>query len=60
MELITLVLLEMEVDSSTEDVDCVLDEITGSDERLEVALLTGPEQAEISKAKRSDKCFFIN
>ena len=59
MELITLVLLEMEVDSSKEVTDCVLDEITGSEERLEVTLLAGPEQAEISKAKRSDKCFFI-
>ena len=36
-----------------------LDETTGSEERLEVALPTGPEQAEINKANKSDKCFFI-
>lgn len=56
--LITLV-VDVDVDVSTEVVDSSLDEITGSDDKLEVTLLTGPEQAEIKKAHKSDKCFFI-
>lgn len=58
VELITLV-DDVELVSVIEVVDSSLDEITGSDETLEVALVAGPEQAEINKAKRSDKCFFI-
>ena len=58
VELITLV-DDVEVESTIEVVDSSLDETTGSEERLEVALVADPEQAEINKAKRSDKCFFI-
>ena len=58
VELITLV-DDVEVESAIEVIDSSLDEITGSEERLEVALVAVPEQAEINKAKRSDKCFFI-
>ena len=58
VELITLV-VEVDVDSTFDVVVSSLDETTGSEERLEVALPTGPEQAEINKANKSDKCFFI-
>ena len=58
VELITLV-VDVDEDSTIEVDDSVLDEIVGSEEPLEVALVAGPEQAEINKAKRSDKCFFI-
>ena len=58
IELITLV-VEVDVDSTFDVVVSSLDETTGSEERLEVALPTGPEQAEINKANKSDKCFFI-
>ena len=56
--LITLV-DDVEVESTTEVVNSVLDEITGSEEMLEVTLVAEPEQAEINRANRSDKCFFI-
>ena len=58
VELITLV-VEVDVDSTIDVVVSSLDETTGSEEMLEVALPTGPEQAEINKANKSDKCFFI-
>ena len=58
VELITLV-DDVDVEFTIEVVVSSLDEIAGSEVMLEVALLTGPEQAEINKAKRSDKCFFI-
>ena len=58
VELITLV-DDVEIESAIEVVDSWLDEITGSDETREVTLVAVPEQAEINKAKRSDKCFFI-
>ena len=58
VELITLV-DDVDVEPTIEVVVSSLDEIAGSEVMLEVALLTGPEQAEINKAKRSDKCFFI-
>ena len=58
VELITLV-VEVDVDSTFDVVVSSLDETTGSEERLEVVLPTGPEQAEINKANKSDKCFFI-
>ena len=58
VELITLV-DDVEVEPAIEVVDSSLDEIAGSDETLEVMLVADPEQAEINKAKRSDKCFFI-
>lgn len=56
--LITLV-VDVDVDSTIDVVDSSLDEITGSVDKLEVTLLTGPEQAEINKAHKSDKCFFM-
>ena len=56
--LITLV-DDVEVESTSEVVDSVLDETTGSEEMLEVTLVAEPEQAEINRANRSDKCFFI-
>ena len=55
--LITLV--DEVTDSTIDVVDSSLDETTGSDVRLEVTLVAGPEQAEANKANRSDKCFFI-
>ena len=55
--LITLV--DEVTDSTIDVVDSSLDETTGSDVRLEVTLVAGPEQAETNKANRSDKCFFI-
>ena len=58
VELITLVVDVDEVSTREVD-DSTLDEIAGSEEPLEVAFVAGPEQAEINKAKRSDKCFFI-
>ena len=58
VELITLV-VEVDVDSTFDVVVSSLDETTGSEERLEVTLPTGPEQAEINKANKIDKCFFI-
>ena len=55
-----LITLVDEVTGSTVDVVVSsLDEITGSLVRLEVTLVAGPEQAEINKANKSDKCFFI-
>jgi len=47
------------IDSTTEVVDCSLEEASGSEVILEATLETGPEQAEINKAVKSDKRFFI-
>ena len=55
-----LITLVDEVVVSTIDVVLSsLDEMTGSEVMLEVALVAGPEQADINKANKSDKCFFI-